>query len=530
MNKGRKNDCWYFLRILVFIVLCILFGFAAWYFLPLCIPFRVTTTTSIYATLIPILLALLTLAITAFIFLSTALKDRRQPFEQEAIRAMLDKRTSQLLGLTVGGLFCLAACVFLDNTTSAFFQEPLFIASATVLSFVESVLLIWYIWYIIKYESDLRSIAKKARKKLYSEGGGSTNSGDEATVFKLIGDLELLVNQLLHNHKDNFHRADGMDTLNGITTQDFADKYKRLISYRDFLRVEGLDAAGAGEWESVRKDIWALENDLREKYLKGERLKNLSFVAPFLEQGDKPFCLQTTVFTGSAFEKVDLACADLTSADFSQTRLNGIRLLKGATCKETIFSESVWKEVKVDTTCNFEKAVFRDADLGRQAFRAEPGQVFRFQNASFDGANLLDCVFQSADLRFANFQNALLIQAVLNTVCLSYASLRRATLTGMELKFDQTGSYPFPPKEYWQPSQRDQAGNPFPGYEVRWRGHSLGPAFFMNLEHAVLSQAYFSDYNFTGSRFAGANLSDTLFKYCIFDRCFGQYGKRQGLL
>ena len=44
--------------------------------------FRLTVTTSIYATLITILLTLLTLAVTAYVFLATALKERREGYEQ----------------------------------------------------------------------------------------------------------------------------------------------------------------------------------------------------------------------------------------------------------------------------------------------------------------------------------------------------------------------------------------------------------------------------------------------------------------
>lgn len=520
MKIDWRNMIRYVFRFLMCALLVVLLCLVRSFF-PQQIPFRLTITTSVYATLITILLALLTLAITAFIFLSTALKERREPFEQETIHTMLSVRTRTLIWLTLGGIVCLFACFFLDNADADFLQSPTVFIVVALLSTAVGFFLLWYTWHIINYESDLKHYAKKSREKLYGRKDSAPGQENTSSVFKLIGDLELLVNQLLHNHKNNFHRVDSAETLKTVTSEQFAGMYKNLIHYRDFLRVEELETVDAGTWACVHEDIKKLENELRGQYLKGERLRNLGFVHPFLEQGDKRFCLKGTIFTQSAFEQVNLAGAQLKGADFSQTRLNELNL-QGADCTEAVFSGSVWKDVKVDAACSFRQAVFQDADLGRQKFCAKPGELFRFQDATFLGANLLECIFHNADLRFTNFQNALLTRGELHTVCLSYATLRGAILTGIKLRFVPGERYPFPPQEYWQPSQLDKAENPLPSYEMNWKGKNLGPAFFINLERSALTQACISCYNFAGSRFAQANLSDTLLKYCIFDRCSGQ--------
>ena len=519
-----KKEWRFFCRVLLLIVLlCGFTGTVFWLSLPNTIAERETITTSIFATLITILLSLLALTITAFVFLSTSLKEGREPFEQETIRGFLNKRTNQLLWLAGVGILCLLCCVFLDNTNVPLFQMPVFIIIVTTISFVENVLLLLYIWHIIKYERDLKKFAKNSRKRLYSKESGHQTPKITYSIYKSIGDLELLVNQLLHNHKDNYHYEDRHNILKTIfKTEDLVKRYERLISYRDFLLVEHLDNADSECVVAVYDDIKELENNLRKKLMVSEQFKSLGFTAPFLKLGDEKLLLQATVFTGASFDAVDLSGADLTGADFSQTRLNHLNL-SGANCKETIFSDSVWKDIIINENSIFNKAVFRRADLGRQQFLAGHDNVISFISSNFDMANLLECVFSRIDLRFSSFHNALLANSVIDTVCISYANFNSAILTSVDLNFIQEENYPFSPSKYWQDSQLESdRETPLQGYENNWNNHNMGPAFFVNFEKAVLSQAHFSNYNFTGSRIAKANMSDARIEYCIFDRCFGQ--------
>jgi len=487
---------------------------------------RLTTTTSVYATLITILLALLALAITAYIFLATSLKERRESYEQETIDRMLSLRTTQLLYLTGGGLFSLFACFLLDNGDYHIPYENVCLLAVIIVSTAVSVLLLVYIGCIINFENGLLSVAKRARKKLFPSGKFWKKIPLDMSIFKLVGDLEMLVMQLLHNHKDDFHNIDVLNTLQVLTTEEFVKTYKKLISYRDFLRVEKQENRSKllttdEEQRQVMKAVRQLEDDLKDKRLGGERLKNLNFIAPFLRQDEQKFKLEATVFTGSAFEKINFKNASLQSADFSQARLNCVNL-EDADCTEAVFSEAVFRELTVNSRSKFEKAVFRDTAFGRQKFCADIGEVFRFQNASFVKANLIECVFQACDFRYANFSEALMASIELDSVCLSYADLNQAILTNAKLQFQPTRVASFPVKDYWNKSQLRKDGQPHPSYANSWNGHGLGAAFFVNLERSTLSQACLANYNFAVSRMAGANFSDTSIENCIFDRCYGQ--------
>lgn len=489
---------------------------------------RLTITTSIYATLTTILLALLALAVTAYVFLATALKERRAHYEQKAIEQLLSMRTVQLLFLTVLGTVSLVFCFLIDNAIVQIPFAHLVQVLTIIVSSIVSILLMIYICNIIAYEHGLRVAARRARKKQFSSPITFTEKKElnASALYKPIGDLEMLVMTLVHGHEDEFHGTDVSDTIRAITSSEFTETYEKLIAYRDFLRVEQQKHRAdiritKVENQNVQEAIQKLENELKKKGLKGERLKNLNFIKPFLAQSNEPFSLDATVFTQSAFEAVDFSKASLQSTDFSQTRLNEVNL-EGANCTEALFFRAVFRELKVNTKSVFDKAVFRDTDFGRQKFRTDNGEVFRFKNASFVKANLIECVFQACDFRYANFNEALMANIILDSVCLSYADLSRAILTGAKLQFQQEKASCFPVEQYWKSNQVDQEGYPYASYTNRWHGKWLGSAFFANLERSTWSQACLSACNFAGSRMADANFSDASIENCIFDRCYGQ--------
>ena len=516
---------------------------------------RITVTTSIYATLITILLALLALAVTAYIFLATALKERRESYEQKTVEQMLAVRTKHLLFLAVLGIFSLGFCFLIDNADSGFkFLTYLHFLTITGSSIV-CVLLMIYICAIITYEQGLKIFAGRARRKLFSSKLNKCGLKDFArrmlrklssfifrgendqdrSVFKFIGDLEMLVMTLVANHKDNFHSVDASDAIRAIIesktdqldkSDEFVEDYNKLIAYRDFLRVEQQNTNKAiwvtpEEYTRVQGTIKKLEDGLKKKYLAGERLKNLNFVAPFLQISKEQFSLKATVFSESAFENVNFENAQLYGADFSRTRLNEVNF-KSADCTEGIFSEAVFREIKVDTGSIFRNAVFRNTDFSRQKFETDSNDVFCFESASFVQANLIECIFSACDFRYANFNRALMTSIVLDSVCLSYANLSQAILTKANCSFEQKKADSFPREEYWKNNRMEEGEGLSFGYIDSWHGKRLGAAFFVNLEQSTLSQASISAYNFVGSRMADANFSDAGIKNCIFDRCYGQ--------
>ena len=503
--------------------------------------FRLTVTTSIYATLITILLTLLTLAVTAYVFLATALKERREGYEQETVRQMLKVRTNYLLILTILGIISLLFCFLIDNADCSI-EFPTYLRGLTITgTSIVCILLFFYIYSIIAYEDGLVDFAYKARRKLFSSKSKGETVQDLSEVFKSIGDLEMLVMTLVTNHKDNFHGVDTSDTIRAIiedkTDQktggnkpdEFVESYNKLISYRDFLRVEQQKTGKMvkitqEEFDHVKSCIKGVEDKLKTDFLAGERLKNLNIIAPFLNISTSKFSLEATVFSESAFENVDFQNAKLYGADFSRTRLNKVSF-KSADCTEAIFSEAVFRDIEVDTSTVFGNAVFRSTDFGQQSFCTDNENnkgVFCFKRASFVLANLMECFFSACDFRCANFNHALMTRIDLDSVCLSYADLSQAILTSAKLHFQSAKADCFPLEKYWNSNQLEEDGCPSFSYTNSWNEQCLGAAFFANFEQSTLSQASISAYNFVGSRMADANFSDAIIENCIFDRCYGQ--------
>ena len=495
-----------------------------------------TITTTIYATLIAILLALLALAITAYIFVAGFLKDQQKPYEKKSIDSLLRIYTACLVILTISSLFSLLCCFWLDNADkpvpAADWMPPVVIAFSSAVS----LFLLVYTCCVICHDGCLRIFARCARKKLFSAKGKPDPPDQIDSVFKWIGDIEMLTERLIQNHKDSFHAPDDQSVLSSVTSKEFAEAYEKLISYRDFLWVEKYDSRRGSlmrsEYGLLQDAVRELEGLLRERFLEGERLQKQSFTAPFLSLSTAPLHLNGAVFTDSVFEKdpdskdseepkgIDFHGAELQGADFTHARLNCVDL-RGANCREAVFSDAVLNQIRTDGKSCFERAVFQNTDFCGQKFSDQNG-VMQFKSASFANALLINCLFAWCDFRRAAFHQAVMSSVTLDSVCLSYADLSGAILTNAKLNFQQEKGSRFDWKEYWLPAQLDEEGRPLPPFVDSWEGRRLGPAFFVNLEACVLSQACVEDYNFVGSRMSNANFSDALLRHCILDRCYGQ--------
>lgn len=485
-------------------------------------------TTTIYTTLITVLLALLALAVTAYVFVAGFLKDQQKPYEKKSINVLLNAYTIFLIILAILSIVMLLGCFLLDNA-----DDPVLILHRIsprliiVMSVLAIFLLLVYTCCIIGHDWWLIRIARYTRKKIVSSRIKSELVPETDSVFKWIGDMEMLAEQLVKNHGDSFHAPDDQSVLISVTSREFAESYDKLRSYRDCLWVERCDSLSYSEYHTLRDDVRKLEDSLRSQFLEGERLQNQSFTAPFLSLSTAPLCLNGTVFTNRVFEKypqkpegIDFRKAELQGADFTHARLNCVDL-RGANCREAVFSDAVLTRIQADADSCFERGVFQNTDFGGQRFATERG-VMCFKSASFVNALLTNCSFTWCDLRQAAFHQAVMSSVKLECVCLSYADLSGAILTNARLSFQREKGSRFRWKEYWLPAQLDGKGRPLPAFTDFWERQRLGPAFFVNLENCVLSQACIENYNLVGSRMSNANFSDALLRHCILDRCYGQ--------
>lgn len=479
---------------------------------------------TIYLTLMNLVIAIYTLAVTAFIFLATALMERREKYEQETIRIMLRKSTSRLLILSVISTVCIIGCLVVERTENCLLLVK---RGISFLSIIDFILLLIYSFSIIDYENQLVVCAKSEREKLEK---WAMQQGDvqHAVSYQMLGDLSMIVDRLLENHAKEYHNIESEQVLIAVTKRhpNFAKKYLKLIQYRDFLRVESRNAAIPVE---CAPQLWyvlqELENALKTELLLGESLTDMFFAGNEFFKTDKPFDLTGTVLSDSFFSNFSFADATLRQTDMSRTRLFAVDM-SNAKCDEAVFADAVWNKVTLTAESSFDKATFRDVDFNGQTFRGRVGsgavKLLKLTNTSFVHANMLNCELSYVNLEHANLRNALLSGAKINTVSLSFADLGGAILTQVSMMRDNQCPNVFPIKDFVRNNQRD-GDTPVAGFELQLKdGTLLCPAFYANLEDATLTESKILQINWNGSRIANCNFTFSAVGNCIFDSCYGK--------
>ena len=486
---------------------------------------------SIYPTLMNLVIAIYTLAVTVFIFLATALMERRADYEQETIHQMLDNRTKMLSWLSIISSVCIIGCLWIDRLeySAISFKEAL-----CWMSIVDICLLLIYSVTIINYEKEIVNTARLCRLRLENEIVCRNQScKDDDVTLQMIGNLAMVIDRLIDNHVKEYHYNDRKQVLRnvigkGLEGDTLADEFMLLISYRDFLRVEYSDSEETAQCAPQFLGIInRLRGRLKTELMMGESLTDMSFLGEHFYEHECPFNLNGSILSGSLFSEINMNCANLSGSDMSRTRLIGVQL-EDADCTEAVFTETIWKDVKISPWSTFDKAVFRDADFngldicGGKIY--DEFSLLQMTNASFVHANMLHCGLHYVNLSSSSMRNALLSDACFNTAALSSADLSGAIMTNAVFKHD--GVYPnaFPPEVFAKMHMVN--GMVLPGFElyidVEGERKQLCPAFHANLEKATLAQSQISRYNWNGSRIADCNFTFAEIKDCIFDSCFGK--------
>lgn len=526
------------------------------------------TGDSIYLTLMNLVIAMYTLAVTVFIFLATALMERREDYEQKTIQTMLGSRTKRLVWLSLLSFSSMICCLVVERMDQCNVQIKQFV---TIASIIDVCLLSLYSVSIIGYENEIIRTARNCRIKL-EQRIIPKGDIDSKVTLQMLGDLSMIVERIIDNHAKEYHYANRLQILEQVISREFAKEYSDIVSYRDYLRVEYTDL---DERMECAPQLWniidRLQKELRGRFLQGESLTGMSFIGDALfhpetkmhqirkhnvgsedmlavtsdqaegtdssEMPGQAFKLCDTIFSNSLFVDFNLNCANMFRADMSQTRLFRVHM-ENTICTEAVFTESVWNNVTLSPESTFDKAVFRDTDFNGQEFcgvKQEAGQFhdeesgeFRLMlltNASFIHANMLNCNLSYVDLRNSSLKNALLSYAKFNAVALCFADLSGATMIGVLMSHD--GKYPnvFPARDFIRENHLD-GENPIPGFELALHTNEdvlqLCPAFYANLEGANLTESRIIQYNWHGSRIADCNLTFSVIVSCIFDSCYGK--------
>lgn len=477
---------------------------------------------TVYLTLMNLVIAVYTLAVTAFIFLATALMERREKYEQETIRIMLKESTFYLMVLSVISVIGIIGCLIVERTDNC---ASLIKKGISILSIIDLGFLLFYSVSIINYENRLVSTAKRERWKL-EQWAITQGNKDTQVTFQMIGDLSMIVDRLLENHAREYHYIENQHVLKQLAGKNFAETYSKIVSYRDFLRIE--NRSSSTPWECAPQ-LWNVLQDLQDllkaNLLQGENLTDMSFIGKSFFKTKKAFILNDAVMSDSLFVEVDLSNADLKRVDMSRTRLHKVNL-SDANCEDSVFTESVWNGVKISEKSSFQNAVFRDVDFNGQKFLGKANdqyvKLIKLMNTSFVHSNMLSCELKYADLSHSNLKNALLSGAKIDSTALSYADLSGAIMVGISMNHSDINNDVFPLSQFLKENQKNGDIACF-GFELTLQdGTPLSPAFYANLENATLAESEIKRINWNGSRIANCNFTYAVVQQCKFVSSYGQ--------
>lgn len=485
---------------------------------------------NIYSTLIDLILAIDALAVTVFIFLATAPMERYADYEQDTIRKMVGNRTKLLSWLSILSSGCIVGCLCINLLG---YSEILFKATVFVISIVDICLLLVYAVSGIRYKREIVDTARFYRRRLENEMlCRNPNMKGEEFSLQLIGDIAMVIERIVDNHTKEGHNND-MRILrkvigNGLEGDTLADDYLLLISYRDFLRVEYSDSEETVACAPQFMDIISrMRGRLKTELMMGESMSGMSFLGEKFYEHKWPFNLNRAILSDSSFLQINMNGANLSGADMSRVRLTGVQL-EDSDCTETVFLDSVWKDVKLSPWTRFDRADFRNVDFSEQIIcggaREGKFSLLNMPYAYFARANMFHCNLNYVDLSSCGMNDVLLSGALINTVALSFTNLSGAIMTDVVFRHDEIYPDAFPLEVFAKKHMRN--GNVLPGFEleinVAGERKHLCPAFYANLEGATLTDSYISQYNWNGSRIADSIFTHAIINACIFDSCYGK--------
>lgn len=522
-------------------------------------PIQVTTiSTTVFATLTTVLLALVALAVTAYVFLNDALSNRAK-YEKNVIITLKTRTRRHLFIYCVLSGVCIALCLIVDNLNLSSWSYLSIVGYGVVItSFLGIVLLVLYINTIVNYENHIIEYARSyirfnqydllGMKRKWLKKEDCTHAEDTSVFIKAVGDLEKLINRVLENHESDFRFQFGLPSNIVLLTvlskkiknpsQIFLDYFKeRCDQYRRILEI--------------RNCAWIVQDSGDDVCI----LKNLLTLVTVIEQELMAFVFNQELFVDLNFHDVDFSKGYFSQSSFKRTALRN-STLSGAILKDCDFSGALLQHVNlenadcsgavfegarisfpvINTKTKFEKAVFREAEftmdrdacLGKVVLPStEYSYPFNFADISAEKVNFIGmqlggidffrAVLTSAQLddtrlacRFdwADLSNALMTNAAILCGC----SFQYANCSGITAMYSKWNAEPESEKEKYIDLQNS-----------RFVHANLANSKIMLCD---FSKSYMNDATFVGALInkctfqgvflANADFSDTTVKRCDF--------------
>ena len=437
-----------------------------------------TTSATLFATLITVLLALIALSVTAHVFLNDALLNRKD-YEEQQIKNLKRHTTQRMFFICIFSGLCITLCLFVDNANLANKVDWIWIRLVSVIiSLFDIIALVLFINSIVNYEKHLIEYARSYIKfnQPFLTGGKADKSRinstqkNEATisvVVKSIGDLEDLVSNILKNHESEYRYQRSVTSelmLNTIlrkkaetnliksitvSIDDICKKYSRMIEIRNCIWILQDNDDSAAINCGLKESILELKRLLSLFAFRDERFIDLSFIDEDFSSGD----FTQSSMRKSAFLNSNFTGATLKNCDFSDSLLQNVDF-RGANCRGVVLLNARIVSPKISTETDFENAVLsgceitlaenetigldkhNHAESGRNNrdklypynFKRISCQRTFFSKCCFIGINFDNSVFTNSSLEesriiecsfeYADMKAAVLVNAIISRSCI----------------------------------------------------------------------------------------------------------------
>ena len=460
---------------------------------------------------VTVLISMLGFSVSIYVFLNNTFQTRRinNAYEKEVIdRFQMNKKKSLGVRIFFSVIVILMECLgfvyktemktWLDSVSSKTERSICYVCFVVciVITVINVILLGYFTYEVINYESGLSHLARDRRKQCEQGNCEEMKKGD---FLNLVNNIEVLAERVIENHlhakisnayDSNLKRAicDGYTEPGEIKTrEEFAEDYQKIIQYRNLL----LQDKGITDSTKVNmgSQMLSVMNRLFQYYLKGELLTGVSISNLSIKNAN----LSKSSFSNSLLHKIVFKGNDTTlkNADFRNSTLNEITFEK-ADCENINFSDSKLIDVKFNTNMKLQRAVFSNADLTSMKVLGpedKEGAPIELTHSNFERANLTFLDIYNVSFDFADLSNVRLVDSKIgasaqkqNNTTFEYADMVHADMLKCVI-------------------ERCNFQN-------------------ANLDNAILTYTKISHVNFAECRLQNASLSESTIEHCKFEKAY----------
>lgn len=486
-----------------------------------------TETTTVLATLITIICSFVALLVTVYIFLIGTLAGAKN-YERRNVAEYKRTTTRRVFTTVVISFVVVAADLILDNIDKKVVgasQGLIFVGyMLAAASFLDILALALFTSDIVRYDRNLRKYAEKYIKNVETafKSNHEHEDNESEKLIKKIGDLEVIVNDILKNHEADFRYGSSSDVgqlyqelthkgIGGKTAKAFCDDYESMIEVRNRLWIiqtygDHFPTTGLGF------QVDEMLHQATMYLMSGERFRKENFVGSDFVDAD----FTGTSFRESAFTDVKFCKAKLVDSDFTETLIQNVDF-KDADCTDIVLRGAKLTNISISEKTVFTRAVLDDAVITFKRdilYEQDPEKMYRFDSISGHRLNLINSRLISMD-----FSNSVLAESQFSAGMISdckfdYCNLKKAFFANVDVSTGSSFKYAdmegmVAPFSAWGKSVSKKDGKP-----VKLNSHEA------RLAGSNLTNSQISNCDFSGAYINDASFGETRIEKCCFDDSF----------